>query len=254
MENQTPIPKYRPLNPLPGQETTKASSNQPKKKHHGFRNFLIVLIVIVAVLAIGATATGLYEVPVLSSIVGAKPKNLGIKTSPEALASLKTKIPLTISGPAVDYSGSSDKIFSGQMPVDTNRTSEEITSWINRFQGPNPPVKDVQVKFIEGGMEISGMIAQYIKAPIYIKVGVTQNSSNSVTLNIQKAKIGLFNVPEKYLKQAQDSFQDKINERLGDIPGYAIERLEYHDGYSYFKGTYPKNVAPNSKGWSALLD
>lgn len=240
-------------------ESLKPTNNerldQPKKKHHPFRTLLITLLVIIIVLVVGVSATGIYAVPGVSAIFGFnRPKDLGIKTSQEALNSLKQKIPLTISGPAVDYAQSGDKIFSGEMPVDAQRSSEEITSWIDRFKGTNPPVKDVQVKFIEGGMEISGMVTQYVKAPVYVKVGVTQTSSNSVALDIQKAKLGLFTVPDKYLQQAEGWFEDAINERMADIPGYSIETLEYHDGYSYFKGTYPQNVAPNPKGWSALLE
>ncbi len=254
-----PLEQLQPQNQAPTSSATLPSEQKapeaPKKKHHFGRNLLITLVVIIILVAVAASVTGLYAVPGISNIVGMnKPKDLGIKSSPEALASLKGKIPMTISGPAADYSGSPEKIFTGQIPVDTNRSSEEITSWINRFSGTNPPVKDVQVKFIEGGMEISGMISEYVKAPVYVKVMVTQTSPTSVALDIQKAKLGLFSVPDKYLSQAQKWIQDKVNERIAGTPGYSIQTLEYHDGYSYFKGTYPKNVAPSTKGWSALLE
>lgn len=257
MDNQVPPKPNESAKPEHDLEMIKPSKDQgiaKPKKHHGFRNFLIVLVVIIVAIVVAVAATGVYEVPFISSVFGMnKPKDLGIKTSPAALASLKQKIPMTISGPSSNYSGNASTIFTGQIPVDTQRTSEEITSWLERFQGANPPVTEVQVRFIEGGMEISGLIKDYIKAPVYVKVGVIKTSSNSIALDIQKAKLGAFSVPDNYLQQAQDWFQKKINERMANIPGYSIEKLEYRDGYSYFKGTYPQNVAPNPKGWSGLI-
>lgn len=234
----------------------KREVDKPKKRH-GFRNFLIVSVILILAVIVAVGATGLYNVPVVSSAFGAnKPKDLGIKTSPDALASLKKKIPMTISGKPISYSEGADKIFSGQIPVDTRTTSEEITSWLQRFQGTNPslPFTDVQAKKIEGGVEVSAMLSQYIKAPIYIKVMINRVSNKSISLDIQKAKIGIFNVPDNYLKQAQDWFTDQINESMTAIPGFSMEKLEYHDGYTDFKGTFPANARPSPKGWSDLLN
>lgn len=235
-------------------DEVKRQIEKPKKRH-GLRNFLIILIVIAALIVIGIGATGIYKVPIVSSIFGFnKPKNLGIITSTEALASVKQKIPLIISGSAVDYESSPDKIFSGILPIDAQVTSEEVTSWLNRFKGTNSPFSDIQVKKIESGLEISTLVNKYIKAPVYVKVMVSQTSDKSINLNITKAKIGAFNVPAKYLAQAQDWFEKKINDRMATIPGFTMTTYEIHDGYSIMKGTWPKTVAPNKNGWSALID
>ncbi|MFA5051833.1 MAG: hypothetical protein WC544_02095 [Patescibacteria group bacterium] len=254
-----PLDQLKPQDKQPATSSTLPSDNKPTappKKRHGFRNFLITLVVIIVVIAIGVSVTGVYAVPGLANIFGMnKPKDLGVTYTAQDLATLEKNIPLKITGTPVNYAAaSSDKIFSGQISVDTNRTSAELTAWVNRFGGANSPVTDVQVKFIEGGMEISGMVNQYVHAPVYVKVMVTQTSSNSVALDIQQAKLGAVSVPDKYLQQVQDWFQKRINERMADIPGYSIDTLQYHDGYSYFKGTYPAVVAPSTHGWSSLLE
>jgi len=254
-----PLDQLQPHNKPTSSATLPGEDKLPPaipKRHHFFRNLFITLIVIIVIVAVAVSATGVYAVPGLSNIFGMnKPKDLGVKYTAQDLISLEQKIPLKITGTPVDYAAtSSDKIFSGQIHADTNRTSGEMTAWINRFQGTNPPVKDVQVKFIEGGMEISGMLNVYAKAPVYVKVMVSQTSSHSVALTIDQAKFGLISVPAKYVKQAQEWFQKKINARMAGIPGYSIDKLEYHEGYSYFKGTYPATVAPSTKGWSALLE
>lgn len=224
------------------------------KKHHGFRNFLITVAVIVVAIIIAVGVTGLYDIPLVSALAGVnKPKDLGIKTSDAALASVKQRIPLVIAGAPVNYATAGANIFSGTMPIDTQVTSEEVTSWLNRFNGTNSPFSDIQVKKIEGGLEISTMVNKYIKAPVYVQVMVARTGEKSVSLDIIKAKVGLFNVPATYAKQAQDWFQTRINERMAATPGFSMTQYEIHEGYSVMKGTWPKTVAPNAAGWSALV-
>jgi len=225
------------------------------KKRHGLRNCLIILIIIILLIILGVALTGLYEIPGLSAITGMnKPKDLGVKTSPEALASLKEKIPMTISGEQTDYSTGAENIFTGEIPVDTQMTAEEITSWLHRHQRPDPILSDLQVKQFEGGLEISAMANQYIKAPVYAEVNVNLVNKTTVDLDIQKGKVGIFSVPEKYLDQVEEALEDKINSLISRVPGFSIETYELHDGYTEFKGTFPENVKPSPLGWSDLLN
>lgn len=248
-QKQTPYETQK----LREQERRRMQEQKPKKSNF-FRNCLIIIVVILLVLIVGVAVTGLYEIPVISSLVGAnKPKDLGIKTSPEALASIKEKVTMKISSEPIDYTKSGDQIFSGEVPVDTQITSEELTSWLNRFQGSNSAVTNVQVKKIEGGIEMSAMLDKYVKAPIYAKVMVNRVSEKSIDIDFQKAKVGFFSMPDNYLQQAEDFFEKKANERIADTPGFSIEQLEYHDGYSIFKGTFPANAKPSVSGWTGLF-
>ena len=229
---------------------------KPVKKGHGVRTFLIVLLVVIVGLLIAVSATGVYAVPGISAIFGMnKPKDLGIKTSEAALASLKTKIPIEITGDRVDYANvAPTDIFSGTIPADSETTSEEITSWLNRQNQGNPPITDLQVKYITGGMEISGMLNYKIKAPVYVKVMESMTSSKSISLDLQEAKVGAFKVPEKYYSQIEDWVAERINAGMEKIPGFSMESQVFYDGYSYFKGTYPASVKGLSGGWSSLVD
>ncbi|MFA6099104.1 MAG: hypothetical protein WCV50_06240 [Patescibacteria group bacterium] len=252
-------PEQNPQPPQSAQSLEMLKPNEGKdiekpKKGHSLRNFLITIIIILIVILVGLSVTGLYKVPVLSAIIKTgQPKDLGIKTSDQAYASIKEKIPMTISGGTIDYSSPADQIFSGQIDIDTTTTSEEVTSWLKRFQGSDQIFSDVQVKKIEGGMEISCLVNKYIKAPVYVKVMVDRTSEKSVALNIINAKAGMFNVPDKYLTQAEDFFQKKVNEIMAAVPGFSMEKYELHDGYSAFKGTWPANVRPTAGGWNSLI-
>ncbi len=163
---------------------SKNSSIDLPKKSPKLRTLLIVVAIVIIIIAVALAATGLYAVPGLASLFGTdRPKDLGVSTSDEALASLKQKVPMTISGASVDYGTVSlVQTATGSIPVDAEITSSEITSWLSRHQGDGGPVTDVQVKYIEGGMELSGMLHEYVEAPVYAKVMVDQTGANSVAL------------------------------------------------------------------------
>lgn len=216
---------------------------------------LIIFLTILAIPVIGAGAMGVYDVPVVSSLFGAdKPKDLGIKVSDEAYASIQEKIPMKISGEKVDYVIAGQSAFTGSIDIDTKTTSEEITSWLAKHEGTNPIFTRTQVKKFEGGLEISTMLHKYTTAPVYVKVLVTQTGPKSVTLSIQQAKLGRLNVPEKYRLKAEKYFQDKIFKIMSSIEGFSIDTYAIHEDSSTFKGTFPAIVAPSRQGWSGLFN
>ncbi len=222
-------------------------------EHRRVRKILVAVFIIIFALIIGVAATGIYSFPFISSIFPySQPKDLGIKSSEEALASLKEKIPLTIAGDEIGTLGNIEA-FDGQMAVEASTTSEEITSWLNRHESRESIFTDTQVKKIEGGLEISTRLNKYVKAPVYIKVMINQIGTNQIQLDILKAKIGIFNIPETYKEQTEDWFENKINQRLSDTPGFRMDEYEIHNGYSSFKGTFPEVVRPTPAGWSDFL-
>jgi hypothetical protein len=228
--------------------------DQPKKKHR-LRTALIVLIILLVILGVGVAITGLYEIPVISSVLGTnKAKDLGIKTSPEAVVSISKKIPMKISGEYISYTADPSEIFTGEIAVDAEFSSEETTSWLQGVEGKDPLFKNVQVKKGDGVIEISANVQKYIKAPIYVKVAVEQIGVNQVALDVTEAKLGMFNVPEKYLQQGEDFFETRVNELMNTIPGFKMESYDIRGGNSYLKGTYPANARPTNEGWNGLFN
>ena len=223
-------------------------------KRHGFRNFIIILLIIIVVVLIGIGATGIYNIPLVSAAFGFnKPKDLGVKYTAADLTALGQKIPLTITSERVDYGGDPNQIFSGAVSVDTQNTSAEITAFLNRFTQTSSPLKDIQVKMIEGGVEVSGLLDMYIKSPAYAKIMIARTGEKSVSINVTSAKLGVFSIPEKYLQQINDWANKKVNERMAEIPGFSMTQLDYYDGYDVFKGTVPATVKGASGGWTDLL-
>lgn len=234
-----------PSTPIPAQPT-------PTPKRHRGRNAIIVLLIVIVALLIGIATTGVYTIPGLSRLLGAdKPQDLGVQASQEALDTFFAGLPTRIETEASRRCLTCNRIYEGSVPIEARPTDQEITSFLKlqpRQQGDL--LKHTQVKYIEGGMEISTKVSRYIKAPVYAKVLVSKGGPKSVSLTLVEGKVGRMAVPEKYLQQAEDYFEDLANDHLAGIEGFSIETLEYHPGTSYFKGTLPAVVKSAPGTWA----
>ncbi len=212
---------------------------QPKKKRRKWPWITLGIVIVV----IGV------PLMLLGSLGTSKPKDLGVHPTAADLASVQAKTPLKIQGDAATFSVFGEKTYSGTVPVDNQLTSAELTAWVQHYTKTDGDISDVQVKFHEGGMEISAFAKRYISSPIYVDVDVVRTGPNSAALNVKKGKVGMLSVPEKYLKMFNDYAQDVLNEHLADIPGFSMADLQYHDGYRVFKGTYPQTVTASTGTW-----
>lgn len=224
--------------------------NKPpvKTKHRRWPWITLIVIAVLALLVVGMTGIG--HIPGVSNMFGAsKPKDLGVHPTAADWTSVDEKTPLKVTGEPNVFSVFGEKKYSGTQPVDNQLTSAELTAWVQHYTTTDGDIRDVQVKFREGGMEISAFAKRYLNAPIYVDVDVTQTGANSVAIDIKKGKVGAFTVPMKYVKTFNDYVQDVLNDHLVDIPGFTMNNLEYHDGYRVFKGTYPATVEATIGKW-----
>lgn len=212
---------------------------------------IIVFLVIIPVIFIGVS--GIFRVPVISTIFNtANTRDLGVKVSDQALASLQNKVPTRLIGLVSDFCLLCQRKFEGEVQLNTSLTSEEVTSFLDKYFSNDEIVSGLQVKMVEGGLEISSFLKKPVKVPVYVKVEVTSSGSKSVNLKIEQAKIGLLPVPEGFREKAQKWFQDTINKRMGQINGFSLEKLEYHEGYGDFVGTFPQTVVPAAGYWLTI--
>lgn len=214
------------------------------KKRHRLRTTIIVLIVVFVILPLAVLGwTGVYQIPVVSAIFGTnKPIDLGIHPTAADLASAEAGNPMTITSRPGEFRWTRTKTFSGTVAVSDEHTSAEVTAFIKKYHGDGGHVRDIQVKFREGGMEISSFVLPYIKAPAYVDVDVARTSATSVSLNLRKAKVGRLDVPEQYYDDIEKAAERIINREMSKIPGFRIDELDYRDGTAYLNGALPANV------------
>jgi len=223
------------------------SIEKPKKKSHKLRWTLIILFIIFVLLPVFLIGyTGLFSIPILSDIFGSKnPIDLGVKISEEALNSGMEKTPWTLDelpNPSSTSPLDSEPIFSGSVAVTNDITSEEFSSFVdNRFQSVDE-LESIQVKFNEGGAELSLKLKEYMDVPIYIKSDITTLPDKTLAFDVKSIKIGRLPIPGKYLDEFEEAATDFINDRIIKVSGFSIEKLEFKDNFVDFVGTYPEKV------------
>lgn len=229
----------------------------PKPKRHRLRwtiVILLVLFVLLPLLFIGYS--GIWQVPGLTQLFGSdKPIDLGVHPTEADLTSAEADNPMTISAEPGTFYWSQDKAYSGQVSIDDQHSSEEVTAFIQHYHGDGRFVRDIQVRFRDGGMEISAFVSPYIKAPVYVDVDVVRTSSQSVRLDLKKAKVGRLSVPQQYYDQIEEAAQDILNREIAAVPGFSISDLSYGENTAYLKGTLPEKVTPigNSQDLGTFL-
>lgn len=218
--------------------------NQPpiiRKRRWPWILVILLLIFVVAPLVLLGWS-GLWNVPVVSAVFGTnKPMDLGVHPTAADLTKAQADNPMTFVDAPGTWSGMSVKKYSGTVAIDDQNTSAEVTAFIaNLHRGTY--ARDIQIKYNEGGLEVSAFVLPYIKAPVYANVGVTRTSPTSVAITVRSAKVGRLTVPASYYDDIDREASTWINERLSEIPGLSLDVVEYHDGVANFKGTLPKSI------------
>lgn len=203
-----------------------------------------IIVAIIILLPLGAIGwTGLWNIPVVSAIFGTnKPIDLGVRSSQAALATAKRDNPMTLVGDTSTWYGLAKKKYTGSVPFDDRHSSEEVTSFINLEIGGHRYAKDIQVKFHNGGMELSAFVVPYVKAPVYADINVTKTSNKTVSITLTKAKLGRLTIPTGYYDDISREATEWVNARLAEAEGLSIEQLTYSANEAYFKGTLPATV------------
>lgn len=246
---------------------------QPKaKKHHRLWPWIvgiIVIILLIPVLVLGY----LGFMPGVSSLFGANnPKDLGVHWTAADYASYqqKTGAQFLNFANAPDNPAKPGKkiVFADPKQMDLALTQSEVTATINSVGWVWMPLKDVQVKFDNGAVEVSGKlntanIANFVKfiggvgydqsqvdkalswvkrfagdPAIYIKANASV-VNNNLSLQIVQAKVGRLSVP-------LDVAGKVLNAGTGSIEhnaiGYNVQNATFSNGQLHFTGISPTTI------------
>jgi hypothetical protein len=176
-------------------------------------------------------------------------KDLKVKYTEQDYISVKNKLK------DASQSGDNDE------PVILNITQEEITALINSEDMKDIGLKNTQVKLNDSGvMEVSTVVSKEFivenilkdenaipsfvvpqKASIYINTKVSVKN-NKVELEPEKLQIGVFNVPDDFLKNdIVHNIEKSIENMLEGNEDLDIESLEIKEGGLVFNGIIPEN-------------
>jgi len=227
------------INPAPRQ----------KKKRSKKWILIILLIIIIFTPLVFIGLTGLYKIPGISHLFStAEARDLKVNSSRQIRDNFLEK-----SGLEINLENNtelfSQKDYQGRVSLSLQPTEEEITSLIQYSFPENHVGRSLQIKMIEGGLELSVFLDKPVKAPVWTEILVERKGDQEIDLKIKKGKIGIIPVPAGYLEKAEQWLEKTINNRLAEIPNLAIKDLKYFEGYSYFEGTLPAKITAKNGQW-----
>lgn len=228
--------------------------------------FLIFIIFVAIVILLPLSLLG--QVPLLSSAIGAAPKDLGISInkadSDVSQSKVGTQV-VTLSPTTPLYE---DYRLEGKKPADISFDSKEATALVNNRAWANYPFKSVQIRInSDGSIETSGIITVKKAMPYAVALGYSESDikkamdkyhlpsleipfylkgtgsiiNNQVALDVSQAKIGAIPLPSSIVATAQNEAENLIEDIIyRHRDNFNCESLQVENNQIRFKGSVPE--------------
>lgn len=213
-------------------------------------------------------------IPGISSLIGPKVDTLGTAPTPADIASAHKKAPIEF-GEITNAPTPKESIrFSGSLPVSASFTANEITArlqsdpWRYNFlttssvrfneDGTVEMAGTIDLEKLIGFAEVNGLSnadAQMAKEKIqqaltYVRTnppyhiqGTVSGSNNSINIDITKASIGRFSVPEEYIRDLAEPASFFATSWVKNPSHNTFVRsLSVVEGQLKFDGTVPAKI------------
>jgi hypothetical protein len=229
--------------------------------------FLVVLgLVILVVALVPLTALGL--VPGLSKLVGAGPRDLGIKITKEDSAAAISKMGTEIVPLPKKQTSTKDYVLEGTRDVDMTFSDKELTAHSNNRPWNKFPLKEVQIKITDDGTvessgimvvskiipyalalgyseeEVKNAMEKYrippFEVPFYIK-GTGSVVNNSVSLNASNIQIGAVPLPETMVSYASSQAVSLLDDLISrNSKSFSADEISFGKNTMHFTGRLPE--------------
>lgn len=206
-------------------------------------------------------------IPYLSSYIGPKPKDLGIRFSQKAYDDGYKKSGVKRDAISQPATVKNSLVLIDSHQVKDNFTSEEVTAASQQRKWINWPFQQVQIRFNQDGTgEASGTIkiskifnylatlgvsssdvekaVEKFKIPkidltFYIKISGSV-TDNKVNCNISRLELGRIPIPMNYITKYTPAVNWFLeNNLIRNRPGYELSSLSIKNSQLYFNGKLP---------------
>ena len=230
---------------------------------------LFVGVIVIVVLVVGATGAILGIVPILSSLIGAGQKDLGIRYTVEESLAARQKSGGTEIIPLPKGTSSADDFrLEGKKPMQFTMSSAELTAHSNNRPWKNYPVKNLQIKIHDDGTIEGSAILVVSKAmpyamglgyseeqirdamktysippfevPIYV-VGKGSVKDDEVQVDANAVKIGAIPIPGDIVARANQEAESVLNDLIRKhADAFHAEEVSFANGTMTFVGAVPE--------------
>lgn len=227
--------------------------------------YLFAIIVLAVIAVIGYWGF----IPGVSYVLGStKPRDLGVASTSEALASAEKKSGVDFAqAPATQTTSIA---FSGRVSGKGSFTGEEITSIVRESAWKDFPAENFQMRINDDGtVEVSGKMmlekipaylaahglpvgkAQWyiekaatlgINPPLYVKFESTWKD-NQVSLTPHRIEVGRYSVSQEQYAEHEDVVTNGIETVVRSVPNINIESIDYKGGTLNAVGAFPATVS-----------
>ena len=224
--------------------------------------FTLVLILVLAPL------TALGQIPILSELVGAGQKDLGVVVTQADADAALTKIGTEILPLPASTDPANDYRLEGKREVKLELTANELTASALNRPWKNYPVKNVQITIAPDGTIQGSAILIVAKAlpyamamgyseaqvreamdkfhlppfeiPVYIS-GKGNVLNDQVNVNASNIQIGAVSLPDSLVSQVNQEAESVLNDLVAKhSDSFHAEKLDFADGKMMFEGYLPE--------------
>lgn len=202
----------------------------------------LALLLLVAGAGVAAAYAG--SLPSVSQALGAdRPRDLGVRWTSADYESVFQKAPIRRSSAPEFHCLNCPTSYGGRIAVSDRFTDREISAWLSVQNAAYGPIRDVQVRFNDDGIaELSGMLVEWVRSPVYARARVTPAATKAIRLDFDRIELGRLQIPQPALRQASDVVSGLVNDKLGHIDGLEIQDLKVQAGGLTFRGSLPQTA------------
>ena len=266
MRSKDTAENARQVKPKESEQIPTAQPSKPKKRHiWRWVAGTVAVLILIPVLYLGY----LGFVPGLSSVFGSnKPKDLGVRYTAADYTSYQQKtgsqyLDFANAPPNPNKPGKKI-VFGDPKQMDLNLTQSEVTAAINSVGWAWMPIKNAQVRFGDGTVEVSGnvngaVIPDFVNfiggvgysqsdvekasvwakrlgnPPIYLKGNATV-TDNVLDLRVTEAQVGRFKVS---IASAEKVLSTGTINIKNNAVGYFVQSASFQNSQLHFVGTAP---------------
>jgi hypothetical protein len=173
-------------------------------------------------------------------------QDLGIKyKSSDYNNALQKKLKIEIADKNELYYGAKIR-GDGEQKKEESFTNEEVTALVNFTNESKGSIKNFQIKFIgNNNFDVSfhySNLKYKLFIPVFIKASLGYVGNNTVYFKFNEVDLGNYRLPKIFRERAINNFNLYINNTIGGMDVFEIEKMNIDKDMVYFKGLLPTKI------------
>ena len=135
-------------------------------------------------------------------------------------------------------------VYEGEVEKVIVISEDDASSWIQVVNVGVVALSDTQLNFSDDQIELKTN-AGYAGSnyPVYMSGNIERLGNKEVAVQVDTVKVGGFSIPDEYVTYAEDLLDQIANDKLAEVDGLNIYKLEITEDGVVFEGTVPESIS-----------